>query len=236
MKFVNGVKMKSSTILVIEDEKQIARIIELELMHEGYTVEIAYNGNEGLEKVQKNEPDLILLDIMLPGLNGIEVCEKIRRFSQLPIIMLTAKDELSFKVIGLDTGANDYLTKPFEMEELLARIRAALRISREHLKPTKQIILDNLIVDLTKHTVTRGETEITLTKKEFNLLEYMMRNKGIILTREQILDNVWGIDFCGDANIVDVFIKYLRDKVDFYNSKLIHTVRGFGYVMEKRND
>jgi two-component system response regulator ArlR len=228
--------MKSSTILVIEDEKQIARIIELELKHEGYIVEIAYNGNEGLAKVQRNEPDLILLDIMLPGLNGIEVCERIRRFSQLPIIMLTAKDELSFKVMGLDNGANDYLTKPFEMDELLARIRAALRISKESMKPTKQMILDNLNIDLTKYTVTRDDKEITLTKKEFNLLEYLMRNKGIILTREQILDNVWGIDYTGDANIVDVYINYLRNKVDDDGSKLIHTVRGFGYVMEKRND
>jgi two-component system response regulator ArlR len=228
--------MKSSTILVIEDEKQIARIIELELKHEGYNVEISYNGNEGLNKVQRNEPDLILLDIMLPGLNGLEVCERIRKFSQVPIIMLTAKDELSFKVMGLDSGANDYITKPFDMEELLARIRAALRISIERLIPTKQMILDNLNIDLTKHTVTRNDKEITLTKKEFNLLVYLMRNKGIILTREQILDNVWSIDYTGEANIVDVYIKYLRDKVDDDNSKLIHTVRGFGYVMEKRND
>ncbi len=228
--------MTETRIMIIEDEKQIARFIELQLRHENYNVKIEYDGLQGLAGVRQYEPDLILLDIMLPGLNGIEVCRKIREFSSVPIIMLTARDQTIDKVSGLDTGANDYMTKPFEMDELLARIRAALRTSNKKDCDVKLLELGNLSVDLTRHIVTRCDKPITLTKKEFDLLEYFLRNKGLVLSREQILNNVWDIDYEGEDNVVDVYIRYLRSKIDEeFEPKLIHTVRGFGYVMEDKN-
>ncbi|MCR4435823.1 MAG: response regulator transcription factor [Clostridiales bacterium] len=226
-------------ILIIEDEKQIARFLELELKHEGYGVEIEYDGRGGLRKVEEYEPDLVLLDIMLPGINGMEVCRRIRQFSKVPVIMLTARDETTDKVMGLDIGADDYITKPFVIEELLARIRAALRKNIQHEKPQKNLVAGDLRMDPSKHQVMRGNEEIELTKKEYDLLEYLLKNKDIVLTRDQILENVWGYDYAGDTNVVDVYIRYLRSKVDTpYNAKLIQTVRGVGYMLreEKNGD
>jgi two-component system, OmpR family, response regulator ArlR len=220
-------------ILIIEDEKQIARFLELELQHEGYTIDIEYDGRSGVEAVQKNEPDLILLDVMLPGINGMEVCRRIRQFSGVPIIMLTARDETIDKVMGLDSGANDYVTKPFIIEELLARIRAALRKKENTEKQHSNPAIGDLFMDISKHLVTRANETIDLTKREYDLLEYLINNKGIVLSREQILENVWGFDYAGETNVVDVYIRYLRSKIDeSHNIKLIHTVRGVGYLVK----
>ena len=222
------------TILIIEDEKQIARFLELELKHEGYAVEIEYDGRGGLKKAEENEPDLILLDIMLPGINGMEVCRRIRQFSEVPVIMLTARDETTDKVMGLDSGANDYVTKPFVIEELLARIRAVLRNKNQSKHPQKNIVAGDLKMDLATRQVFRGNESIDLTKKEYDLLEYLLRNKGIVLTRDQILENVWGYDYAGDTNVVDVYIRYLRSKVDDEHAiRLIQTVRGVGYILRE---
>lgn len=223
-------------ILIVEDEKALARLLELALAHEGYEIQIAYDGIHGFENVSLYEPDLILLDIMLPGIDGIEMCRKVRDFSYVPIIMLTAKDETVDKVTGLDCGANDYMTKPFEMEELLARIRAALRSGKKSSENLEMLAVRDLFMDLQHHTVKRSGTPVSLTKREFDLLEYLMKNRGIVLTREQILERVWGLDYEGEANVVDVYIRYLRSKLDeSFEPKLIHTVRGFGYVLSDKS-
>lgn len=229
--------MPSYKILIIEDEKQIARFIELELKHEGYDVYVCYDGKEGLKKVEEIHPDLILLDIMLPGINGIEICRKIRQHSNVPLIMVTAKDDIPDRVMGLDSGADDYVTKPFAIEELLARIRAALRKSKQ-LNIIREILtIADLTIDTSKRIVKRADKIIELTKREYDLLEYLVRNKGIVLTREQILENVWGYSYMGDTNVVDVYIRYLRSKVDDgFKTKLIHTVRGVGYKCEEREN
>jgi len=229
--------MPSYKILIIEDEKQIARFIELELKHEGYDVYVCYDGKEGLKKVEEIHPDLILLDIMLPGINGIEVCRKIRQYSNVPIIMVTAKDDIPDKVMGLDSGADDYVTKPFAIEELLARIRAALRKSKQ-LNIIREVLnIADLTIDTSKRIVKRADKIIELTKREYDLLEYLVRNKGIVLTRDQILENVWGYSYMGDTNVVDVYIRYLRSKIDEgFKTKLIHTVRGVGYKCEEKEN
>jgi Response regulators consisting of a CheY-like receiver domain and a winged-helix DNA-binding domain len=220
-------------ILIIEDEKHIARFLELELNHEGYSVDIAYNGREGLKKIEDADYDLVLLDIMLPGLNGMEICRRVRQFSNLPIIMLTARDETTDKVMGLDIGADDYMTKPFAIEELLARIRVARRKVASN-KNTKRLRIRDLTMDTTTRQVVRAGKAIELTKKEYDLLECLLNNKGIVLTRDQLLEKVWGFDYMGDTNVVDVYIRYLRSKIDDeYEVKLINTVRGVGYVIKE---
>lgn len=226
--------MPTYKILIIEDEKQIARFIELELKHEGYDVYVSFDGREGLKKVEEIHPDLILLDIMLPGINGMEVCRRVRQFSNIPIIMVTAKDEITDKVMGLDIGADDYITKPFAIEELLARIRATLRKSKQLNIVHEILTIGDLTIDTSKRLVSRDGKIIELTKREYDLIEYLVRNKGIILTREQILENVWGFSYMGDTNVVDVYIRYLRSKIDqHFKTKLIHTVRGVGYKCEE---
>jgi two-component system, OmpR family, response regulator ArlR len=223
--------MEKITLLIIEDEKQIARFLELELTHEGYTVEIEADGREGLRKIKETHYDLILLDIMLPGINGMEVCRRVRQFSNIPIVMLTARDEITSKVMGLDIGADDYITKPFSIEELLARLRVALRRKSSIMARTLQI--NDLLMDIASHKITRNSKVIELTKKEYDLLEYLMENQEIVLTREQILEKVWGYDYYGGTNVVDVYIKYLRDKIDEpFDNKLIHTIRGVGYILK----
>ena len=222
-------------ILIVEDEKKIARFLELELRHEGYDVKTEYDGLGAVHSAKTFMPDLILLDIMLPGIDGIEACRRIREFSSVPVIMLTARDETTDKVLGLDIGANDYVTKPFIMEELLARIRAALRNVEKNIKESKILTIADLTMDMTKHHVKRGKNVIELTKREFDLLEYLLRNSGIVLSRDMILDSVWGIDYTGDTNIVDVYIKYLRDKLGDSENRLIHTVRGYGYTLKGEN-
>lgn len=222
-----------ANILIIEDEKQMANFIKLELTHESYNTDICYDGESGLNKAIQNDYDIILLDIMIPKINGFEVCRRIRKEKSTPIIMLTAKGETTDKVNGLDGGADDYLTKPFEIEELLARIRVILRRNNSQKENSNIIKIDDLELDLTTKKVTRGNKNIELTKKEYELLEYLMKNNGIVISREKIIENVWNYDFVGDTKIVDVFIRYLRSKIDEdYNNKLIKTVRGFGYVIE----
>ncbi len=210
----------------------MSMFVEMELSHEGYEVDVAYNGREGLEIAEKDEYDLVLLDIMIPGLNGIEVCRRLRQSSQVPIIMLTAKSDIADKVLGLDVGANDYLTKPFAIEELLARIRVYKRnniISTD----TKKIKVKDIVMDNKAHNVMRGDKEIGLTKKEYDLLEILLINKNVVLTRSQLIEKVWGYEYIGDTNVVDVFIRYLRSKIDDgFENKLITTIRGVGYVVK----
>ncbi len=221
-------------ILIVEDEHKIARFLELELKYEGYEVDIANNGREGLEKGKNDDINLIILDLMLPGLSGIEVCRRIRQTSDIPIIMLTAKDDISDKVTGLDIGADDYMTKPFAVEELLARIRVLLK--RKYVPKNKEessiLEIGKLKLYKNNYKVEYDNENIELTKKEFELLEIMMINKNIVMSREKILDKVWGYDYFGDTNIIDVYIRYLRSKIDQkYNVNFIETVRGVGYII-----
>ncbi len=219
-------------VLIVEDEERIARFIEMELSYEGYQVEKAFDGRTGLEKALNGNFDIIILDIMLPGLNGMEVLRRIRRSSSVPVIMLTARDTTIDKVTGLDGGADDYMTKPFEIEELLARIRNALR-KNKGLVQTKTLSANGLILDVEKHEASVNGTLVELTKREFDLLKYMLENKGIVMTRETLLEKVWGFDYAGETNAVDVYIRYLRSKIDeVFGVKLIHTVRGVGYVIK----
>lgn len=221
-------------ILIVEDELKIARFVELELKYEGYEVEIANDGRTGLEKALHQEIDLVILDIMLPGLSGIEVCRRIRIESQVPIIMLTAKDDVMDKVAGLDMGADDYMTKPFAIEELLARIRVAIgrKEKKEKEDSKERLTYDKLVVDVAAHTAMFGDEEVTLTKKEYELLEFLLKNQGEALSREQILNNVWDYEYYGDTNVVDVYIRYLRQKIDErFGLQMIQTLRGIGYVI-----
>jgi Response regulators consisting of a CheY-like receiver domain and a winged-helix DNA-binding domain len=220
----------SSKILIIEDEEKIARFVELELGYEGYTTTKAFDGRTGLELAETGEFDLILLDIMLPKLSGMEVLRRIRRTSSVPIIMLTARDSVVDKVSGLDSGASDYITKPFAIEELLARIRTALR---KNMQEDVVLSASGLLLDPGRHTVTMLGKPIELTKREFDLLHYLLKNKGLVVSREALLENVWGFDFAGETNAVDVYVRFLRGKIDeVFNIKLIHTVRGVGYVIK----
>jgi len=224
--------MEKYKILIVEDEKQMAMFIQMELTHEGYEVDQAYDGREGLEKVENNEYNLILLDIMIPSLNGIEVCRRIRQFSNVPIIMLTAKSDILDKVLGLDVGANDYLTKPFAIEELLARIRVH---TRENVLKNKldEIKVKDIVMNNITHEVWRAGREIQLTNKEYNLLKMLLINKNIVLTRDKLIEEAWGYDYAGDTNLVDVFIRYIRSKIDDgFDDKLITTIRGVGYVIK----
>lgn len=221
-------------ILIVEDEVKIARFLELELKHEGYEVLLAGDGRLGLERALKDNVDLVVLDIMLPGLSGIEVCRRLRLESMIPIIMLTAKDDVTDKVAGLDMGADDYMTKPFAIEELLARIRVALNRKKQSAQPKVDILqIGELKLNLTSHSAFYKDEELTLTKKEYELLEHLIRNKNMVLTREQLLNNVWDYEYFGDTNVVDVYIRYLRQKIDEkYAIHLISTVRGIGYIIK----
>ena len=219
-------------ILLVEDEEKLARMVEMELKYEGYEVEKAFDGRTGLDRARSGEFDLILLDIMLPQLSGMEVLRRLRRESQVPVIMLTARDSVMDKVSGLDSGADDYITKPFAIEELLARIRAALRGRGG--KDNLVLTAGELSMDVARHQVTVKGQEVELTKKEFDLLRHLLENKGRVLTREALLDSVWGFDFIGETNSVDVYIRFLRSKIDeAFGMKLIHTVRGVGYVIRE---
>lgn len=219
-------------ILIIEDEDAIARLITLELEHEGYGVSRVADGREGLRAAIDNDYDLILLDLMLPSLNGIEVLRRLRQVKQTPVIILTARDQVMDKVTGLDIGANDYMTKPFAIEELLARIRANLK--KNPVKTGESYRHGALHVDVASHKADYDGVPIQLTKKEFDLLVYLLENTETVLTRERILDEVWGFDFYGNTNIVDVYIRYLRSKIDdIFGVNIIETVRGTGYVVRR---
>ena len=220
-------------ILLVEDEEKLARMVELELRYEGYEVGKANNGRTGLDMALSGEYALVLLDIMLPQMTGMEVLRRLRRESAIPVIMLTARDSVIDKVSGLDSGADDYITKPFAIEELLARIRAALR--KQPAAPAVQkLTAGPLVMDVDRHEVTVNGQGVDLTKKEFDLLHHLLENKNRVLSREALLDAVWGFDFVGETNSVDVYIRFLRSKLDdAFGLKLIHTVRGVGYVIKE---
>ena len=221
-------------ILLIEDEEKLARMVELELRYEGYEVEKAFDGRTGLDRALSGEHELILLDIMLPALSGMEVLRRLRRESQVPVIMLTARDTVVDKVSGLDSGADDYITKPFAIEELLARIRAALRKRPAAPADAPLLTCGSLVMDVERHTVEVDGRGVELTRREFDLLHYLLENKGKVISRESLLDNVWGFDFVGETNAVDVYIRFLRSKIDEqFGVNLIHTVRGVGYVIRE---
>jgi DNA-binding response OmpR family regulator len=216
-------------VLVVEDDPQISRVLRLELEHEGYRVDTACDGLAGLELALK-EPDLVVLDLMLPRLDGMEVCARIRAKSKVPIIMLTAKDRIPDRVSGLDRGADDYLTKPFSIEELLARIRARLR---ERNPASNVLTAADLAMDRDRHEVTRAGKAVALTAKEYGLLEYLLLHANKVHTRDELFNGVWGSDFLGDSNLIDVYIRYLRSKIDDgHERKLIQTVRGVGYTLK----
>ncbi len=222
-----------SRILVIEDERKIARFLQLELEHEGYEVQTAGDGRTGLELAKSWEPDLLILDLMLPELSGIEVCRRLRHDSDVPIIMLTAKDDVSDKVMGLDMGADDYMTKPFAIEELLARIRVALKKHRgtPSAEQSQTLRAGPLALTPSSYTVTMNNQIINLTKKEFDLLKYLMLHQGEAVTRDTLLTDVWGYNYTGDTNVVDVYIRYLRHKLDEpFGVKMLHTIRSVGYM------
>lgn len=221
-------------ILIVEDETKIARFVELELKHEGYEVKAVHDGNLGCEEITKGDYDLAVLDVMLPGMTGFEICGKAREAGvKIPVIMLTAKDDVTDKLSGFEKGADDYMTKPFAIEELLARIK--VHLSRVHAgedKKTKTLEYGQLKLNLTSHTAHYGEDELTLTKKEYELLEYLLKNKDTALSRDNILNVVWGYEYFGDTNVVDVYVRYLRQKIDDkYGVKIIGTVRGIGYIV-----
>jgi DNA-binding response OmpR family regulator len=220
-------------ILLVEDEVKLARFVELELTSEGYQVTVANDGMTGLSLARESTPDLAILDWMLPGLTGVEICRRLRATgSKIPVIILTAKDEISDRVAGLDAGANDYVIKPFSIEELLARIRAHLRRTEDDKQGTDSILFEDLSLNRRTREIFRGQRYIELTAKEFDLLEYLMSNPRQVFTREQILEKVWGYDFVGDSNVIEVYIRYLRLKLEESNEKrLIHTVRGVGYAL-----
>jgi DNA-binding response OmpR family regulator len=226
--------MTPAHILIVEDEVKLARFIELELGAEGYTITVAHDGLSALTIARESNPDMILLDWMLPGMSGVEICRRLRTTgNKVPIIFLTAKDEISDRVAGLDAGANDYVVKPFSIEELLARIRAQLRLNSSE---TDQNLLEFEDLKLNRLTrqVFRGVRSIDLTVKEFDLLEYLLSHPRQVFTRDQILEQVWGYDFMGDSNIIEVYVRYLRLKLEENKEKrLVHTIRGVGYVIRE---
>ena len=225
--------MSGERILLIEDEARIAQFVERGLIYEGYRVSVARDGQSGLSIARDNPPDLVILDWMLPGLDGLEVCKRLRAASDVPILMLTAKDDVRDRVTGLDAGADDYLMKPFSVEELMARVRALFRRSTPNSRP-EILRFGNLTLDTGTHRAYRGERSIDLTAKEYELLELFMRNPRQVLTRDVIFDRVWGYDFGGESNIIEVYVRYLRQKTEQESeSRLIHTVRGVGYVLRE---
>jgi len=224
-----------ANILLVEDEEKIARFIRLELEHEGYTVTVCHNGRDGLELAQNGSFDLCLLDIMLPALSGMEVLRRLRKSSELPVIMVTARDAVMDKVGGLDMGADDYITKPFSIEELLARIRMVLRRRGTAAKADNTDRLTfggRLIMSTNARSVSVDGREVDLTAREFDLLHHLLLNKNIVLSRDKILSAVWGYDYVGETNVVDVYVRYLRSKIDdVFGLQVITTVRGVGYVV-----
>ncbi|MDF9842490.1 two-component system response regulator ArlR [Paenibacillus sp. PastF-1] len=219
-------------VLIIEDEAAMVRLLELELAYEGYEITVARDGLAGAEQAVHGSYDLILLDLNLPGINGIEVCKRIRAVKQTPIIMITARDTVSERVRGLDTGADDYVPKPFAIEELLARMRSLQRRLQQSREPVDLLEAKDLTLSAASHRVTRAGQDIELSQREFELLRCLLQNKNRLMNREALLNLVWGYSYEGETNVVDVYIRYLRMKVDEgYADKLIHTVRGSGYIL-----
>ena len=224
----------SRKILLIEDEEKIARFVELELTHEGYEVTKSCNGREGLELAESGNYQLILLDVMLPELNGLEVLRRLRRTSDIPVIMLTARDAVMDKVSGLDAGADDYITKPFAIEELLARIRVIFKTRVSAERQTRKKSVNGVTMDIDRHEVTYGDEIIELNNREYELVHTLMENKNIVLNRDQLMNTVCGYDYMGETNIIDVYVRYIRAKIDDrFGIKFISTVRGVGYVIKE---
>ena len=222
-------------IFIVEDERRIARFLQMELEHEGFETATEANGRRAYERILQGSFNLVLLDVMLPDMDGMEICRNVRKLSDVPIIMLTAKDDLEDKVNGLNLGANDYITKPFAIQELLARIRAVLRNYRPSTDtPEGEILVaKDLVMYPNRYEVKVKDQTVDLTKKEYLLLEFLLRNKRTVLSRDQILQKVWGYDYVGDTNVVDVYIRYLRAKIDEkFGEKYIYTMRGVGYVIK----
>lgn len=221
------------TVMVVDDDEKITALLRRSLTYEGYRVVEAGDGRSALELAEETSPDLIILDIMLPGISGIEVCRRLREEgNKVPVLMLTAKDEVSDRVQGLDSGADDYLVKPFALEELLARVRALLRRAQQG--GEQQLRFADLILDTSLHEARRGDRQISLTTKEYELLHYFMRQPRRVISREELMDRIWGYDFSGESNVLEVYIGYLRNKLEAGGEKrLIHTVRGAGYVMRE---
>ncbi|MFD2760116.1 response regulator transcription factor [Lentibacillus juripiscarius] len=227
--------MEKPNILIVEDEQKLSRVLQLELDYENYSTTVADNGKTALELLTSRDWDLVLLDIMLPELSGLEVLRRVRRFDETtPIILLTARDQVHDKVSGLDQGANDYMTKPFQIEELLARIRVHLRQRTTTASNGEELSVGDLQVNMSSREVQRGTKQIELTPREFDLLVYLVKNKNIVLTRDQLIEEVWGYDYFGDTNVVDVYVRYLRQKVDKgFDQAYIQTVRGVGYTIKE---
>ena len=221
-------------IFIVEDERSIARLLQLTLEREGFKTAIESNGRRAYERILQEKYDLILLDVMLPEMDGMEICQRVREVSDVPIIMLTARDEVRDKVEGLDLGANDYVTKPFNTDELLARIRGTIRRHTERVRAEedKRYVVKNMIIYPDRYEVTVKGEHVELTHKEYELLKYLVENKRNVLSRDQILQTVWGYDYIGDTNVVDVYISYLRSKIDErFGEKYIYTTRGVGYAV-----
>jgi two-component system response regulator MprA len=219
-------------VLIVEDDPAILKVLQRGLAYEGYTVDIATDGRAGLNQARDHRPDLVILDIMLPGMDGLEVCRRLRTGGSLPILMLTAKDTIQDRVQGLDAGADDYIVKPYDLDELLARIRALLR--RTQTERSQVYKFGDLTMDTASRQVTRGERLVPLTAKEYELLELFLRHPRQVLTREVIFDRVWGYDFGGESNVLEVYIRYLRQKLEAEGeARLIHTVRSVGYVLRE---
>lgn len=220
-------------ILIIEDDVKISKLLETELKFENFDVDVSFDGRDGLSKATYQKFDLILLDLMLPKMSGIEVCKRVREKSDILIIILTAKDEISDKVVGFDYGADDYLTKPFSIEELIARIRALFRRVQKVEAEAEIFEFEDLKIDYVAREVFRNNVNIVLTKREFELLDFLVKNKGIALSRDKILEEIWGFEYIGNDTILDLYIKYLRDKIDKnHDRKLIQTIRGVGFVFK----
>ena len=219
-------------ILLIEDEKNMARFIELELRHEGFEVAVVYDGRTGLETALASHWDLVLLDLMLPGMDGLEVCRRLRALKRTPILMISARDTVADRVSGLDLGAEDYLPKPFAMEELLARIRVVFRRGEEE---RDVLVFQNLRMELDTRSVTRDGSDVGLTKREYDLLAAFMTYPNRALSREMLLDKVWGPDADVETNVIDVYVRYLRNKIDPTDASVsyIQTLRGIGYIMKR---
>lgn len=224
----------SARILIIEDDEAILKFLRRGLAYEGYQIDTAIDGPAGLNIARDTPPDLVVLDLMLPGMDGLEVCRRLRAGGPVPILILTAKDTVTDRIQGLDVGADDYMVKPFNLEELLARIRALLRRAQ----PSRPQVLQfaDLTLDTGTRQATRGDRTIALTAKEYELLELFLRHPRQVLTRDKIFDQVWGYDFGGESNIIEVYIRYLRQKLEGEGeTRLIHTVRGMGYVLRESN-
>ena len=222
-------------IFIVEDEKPIARLLQLTLEREGFKTASEPNGRRAYERILQEKYDLVLLDVMLPDMDGMEICRRVREVSDVPIIMLTARDEIKDKVEGLDLGADDYMTKPFAAEELLARIRGVLRRHTERVREAEEsrYVVKNMIIYPERYEVTVKGEHVELTHKEYELLKYLVENKRNVLSRDQILQTVWGYDYIGDTNVVDVYISYLRSKIDDrFGEKYIYTTRGVGYAIK----